>query len=82
MQQSPDPQKNRAALADGPAHKEIFNSDKNNKAALTDQAETAIAAAMHPRDLARSVFGRGFVVVHESIGDRFRRRASSRRAPA
>lgn len=28
--------------------------------------------------LARSVFGRGFVVVHEPIGERFRKRAPSR----
>ncbi len=38
------------------------------------------------RALVRSVFGRSFVVVHESIGDRFRTRAPSRirswKAPA
>lgn len=28
--------------------------------------------------LARSVFGRGYIVVHQSIGDHFRKRAPSR----
>jgi hypothetical protein len=30
------------------------------------------------QELARSVFGRGYIVVHEPIGDRFRKRAPSR----
>jgi hypothetical protein len=39
------PQTNRAALAGRPVRKEIFNSDENNKAAETDQAETEIHAS-------------------------------------
>lgn len=42
--------------------------------------------AQQSQDLILAVFGRSYVVVHESIGDRFRKRAPSRirawRAPA
>ena len=42
--------------------------------------------ALQSQDLILAVFGRSYVVVHEPIGDRFRKRAPSRirawRAPA
>jgi len=50
-----------------------------NSTSTHDQAQFGL-------ELARSVFGRGYAVVHEPIGERFRKRAPSRirawRAPA
>lgn len=44
---------------------------------LADAAEFT-ASPKRLQELTRSVFGRGFVVVHASLGDSFRKRAPSR----
>jgi hypothetical protein len=44
---------------------------------LADAAESK-SSPEFAQALARSVFGRRFVVVHQPIGDRFRKRAPSR----
>jgi hypothetical protein len=55
------------------------------KRVLAD-ADSSKSSPNFAQELARSVFGRGYIVEHASLGERFRKRAPSRirawRAPA
>ena len=68
--------KEKAHLSGGPIPNAIVYHDSQESKASTEFAQA----------LARSVFGRGFIVVHEPIRDRIRKRTPSRirawRAPA
>jgi hypothetical protein len=62
-----------------------LETEKAGPVAGTDLRKSVLANSSEnsnfpcqPQDLILAVFGRSFVVVHEPIGDRFRKRAPSR----
>jgi hypothetical protein len=61
------PVKEKAQLSDGPLPNAVLADGAESRSCPDDVAQA----------LARSVFGRGYIVVHEPIGSRFRTRAPS-----
>jgi hypothetical protein len=70
---------------ENPATLAACGAPKSDLAGASITSESKSSASL-PQDLILAVFGRSYVVVHETIGDRFRKRAPSRirawRAPA
>jgi hypothetical protein len=65
------PIKEKAHQSGGPIPNTVLADGSDSKISQSEnQADLA-------RTLARSVFGRGYIVVHEPIGSRFRTRAPS-----